>query len=100
MSVGENRALFMTAKSIFTINMMFSFLRMLKICIRFRFFSVFLKVTGLAVASFMQIGFLYLQFYVPFVAAFWLMYGGESGVVLATQTNTTGHITSEDLLLH
>ena len=53
-------------------------------------------MTGLAVASFMQIGFLYLQFYVPFVAAFWLMYGGESGVVLATQTNTTGHILNHD----
>ena len=61
MSVGDNRELFLTAKCIFTINMMFSFVRMLKICIRFRFFSVFLKVTGLAVASFIQIGFLYLQ---------------------------------------
>ena len=38
-----------------------------------------IQVTGLAVSSFIQIGFLYLQFFIPFVAAFWLMFGGNAG---------------------
>ena len=48
-------------------------------------------MTGLAVSSFIQIGFLYIQFFIPFVAAFWLMFGGENGKALFKKNydNTT-----------
>lgn len=85
----KNIKLFIASKVVFTINMIFSFMRTLKICIRFRYFSVFLKVTSLAVSSFIQIGFLYLQFYIPFVAVFWLMFGGDAGIELMKKSNLT-----------
>ena len=74
--------------------MLFSFIRVLKICLRFKYFSIFLKVSGLAVPSLIQIGFLYLQFYVPFVAVFWLMFGGEAGKILIKEAakNSTSPI--------
>ena len=89
----DNIKLLIASKAVFTINMIFSFMRTLKICIRFRYFSVFLKVTSLAVTSFIQIGFLYLQFYIPFVAVFWLMFGGDAGMELMWDANVTdvGH---------
>lgn len=49
---------------------------------------------GLAITSFIQITFLYLQLFVPFVAAFWLMFGDSNGQgkidrVLVNSSNTT-----------
>ena len=99
----DNIKLFIASKAVFTINMIFSFMRTLKICIRFRYFSVFLKVTSLAVSSFIQIGFLYLQFFIPFVAVFWLMFGGDAGMELmrlanVTDTTDIGHMSGNKTL--
>ena len=33
----------------------------------------------MAVIAFFQILFLYMQIYIPFIAVFWLMFGGENG---------------------
>jgi len=76
----EDVDLFIAHKFVFGIGLMISFLRLLKIGIRFRYCSVFLRVTGLAVISFTQILFLYIQIYIPFVAVFWMMYGGQNGL--------------------
>ena len=85
----ENLTLYKIAKVFFVINMLASFVRVLKICIRFREFSVFLKVSGHAIYSLMQIGFLYLQLYIPFISVFWLMFGGTEGVDLIKSANVS-----------
>jgi hypothetical protein len=71
----QNIKLFIAHKFLFGLNMVFSFLRMIKICIRFPYFSIFLKVTSLAITSFIQIGLLYIQIYIPFTSAFFLIFG-------------------------
>lgn len=71
----ESSALLLIHKVIFVVNMMFSFLRIFKIGMRFPYFSVVVKVAGSCFTSFIQIVLLYLQVYVPFVVAFWVMFG-------------------------
>ncbi|XP_047134098.1 uncharacterized protein LOC100209684 isoform X1 [Hydra vulgaris] len=71
----STKASYLTHKCIFAIGLMISFLRVLKICIRFRYFAVYLKVAGLAIRAFIQIAFFYLQFFIPFVAVFWVTFG-------------------------
>lgn len=90
----DETGMFIAHKCVFGLGMLVSFARVLKICIRFRYFAVFLKIASLAITSFIQITFLYLQLFVPFVAAFWLMFGDSNGQgkidrVLVNSSNTT-----------
>ena len=75
MIFSDSKFILLIHKVVFGINMIFSFIRMLKIAMRFRYFSVFVKVASLSLTSFIQIGFLYFQVYIPFVAAFWVLFG-------------------------
>lgn len=73
MAQSDSKTILLVHKCVFVVSMMFSFFRLLKIIIRFRYFAVFLKVTGSCVAAVIQIGFLYIQVLIPFVAAFWIL---------------------------
>lgn len=79
---------------LFSINMACAFIRIIKIGLRFRYFAIFLKVASLASTSFFQIVFLYIQFYIPFVAVFWLWFGKPDSVnTNHLQPNSTDNIT-------
>lgn len=71
---GDNQQLYIVHHVLFSLNMGCAFIRVIKICLRFQYMAIFLKVASLAFTSFVQIVFLYIQFYVPFVAAFWLYF--------------------------
>lgn len=65
---------FLAHKVIFAVSMVFAFIRALNILKRSRYVSVFLHIAFSAVTSFVQITLLYMQFYIPFVLVFWLMF--------------------------
>lgn len=71
----EKKAIFIIFKIAISLNMAYAMLRLIKVLARFKIINVFLKMTSHAGSSFIQIIFLYLQFYIPFVALFWLWFG-------------------------
>ena len=83
----DNIHLFIMHKFMFGVGTLFSFLRMIKICIRFAYFSIFLKVASLAITSSIQIVLLYIQIYIPFTSAFFVIFG-----VITDSNNGTSSI--------
>lgn len=57
-----------------TINLGSAFVRLIKTSLRFKYVRVFFKLASYAIISFFQIFFLFCQFYIPFVAFFWIMF--------------------------
>jgi len=73
----DSKPLFIAHKCIFGVGIIFSFLRVLKILNRFRFFAVFLKISSLVLLTTVQVSLLYIQLYIPFTAVFWLNFGNN-----------------------
>ena len=95
--ISDSKSTLILHKVTFGITMLFSFMRVLKIGIRFRYFSVFVKIASSSLPAIIQIGFVYIQVYIPFVAAFWLIYDipmGESQNDSKTNINNTRFVTS------
>lgn len=78
-------SLFIAAKLVRSLNLGYASLRIIKVLVRFKFTSLFLKVASRAGTSFIQIVFLYAQFYIPFVALFWLWFGDDHKIMQITR---------------
>ena len=69
--------LFLTHKIMFSLGLLFSFFRVCKFLCAFRAMGVFLRLSALSIESFVQFLLLFLQLFIPLLAAHWAMFGGN-----------------------
>ena len=82
-----SRRLFLAHKMMFSLGLVFAFLRICKFLCAFRAMGVFLRLSALSVESFIQFLLLFIQLYIPLVAAYWALFGNnEENVRLIAET--------------
>lgn len=73
-------------KIVIGINTLYASFRIIKSMIKFKYLASCLTVMADSLTSIFQICFFYLQIYIPFVAAFWLMFGNPRSETLTTRS--------------
>ena len=70
--------IFLTHKMMFSLGLLFAFFRVCKFLCAFRPMGIFLRLSALSIESFVQFLLLFVQIYIPLLAAHWALFGNNA----------------------
>jgi len=73
----DNETLRVLHLRIFALSLVLIWLRMLKVCRAFQSLGPFIILLGHVVQDTLKFAFLFFEFFIPYVCAFWMLFGGE-----------------------
>ena len=85
---------------IFAMSLVLIWLRLLKVCRAFQSLGPFITLLGHVVQDTLKFGFLFFEFFIPYVCAFWMLFGGDANaqVMLEAGASDEGYRKMNDLI--